>query len=91
MNGPKDVIIYTMILLKSVVAVSKRQVAILARSSRGISQTVHINCRSFLSRVRISVQPSKFVIGEKKKKRVLRRRDLNGYPVNAEQSSKVCL
>ena len=34
------------------------QVAILAGSSRDISQTVHINCRSFLSRVRISVRPS---------------------------------
>ena len=33
-------------------------VAILARSSRDISQTVHIDCHSFLSRVRISVRSS---------------------------------
>ena len=47
------------------VAVRKRQVAVLARSSREISQTVRIDCRSFLLRVRISVRPSKFFIGKK--------------------------
>ena len=53
--------IFTIIILKSVclsVVVRKLQVAILARSSREISQTVRIDCRSFLSRVRISVRPS---------------------------------
>ena len=30
--------------------------------------TVHIDCRSFLSRVRISVRPSKFCISEKTQK-----------------------
>ena len=49
------IIIYTIILLKSV-AVRKLQVAILARSSREISQTARIDCRPFLSRVRISVR-----------------------------------
>ena len=43
------------------VAVRKLQVAILARSSQEISQTVRINRRSFLSRVRISVWPSQFL------------------------------
>ena len=33
------------------------QVAIIAGSSPEISQTVRINCRSFLSRVRISIRP----------------------------------
>ena len=47
------------------IAVRSRLVAILARSSREISQTVRIDCHSFLSRVRISVQPSKFFIDEK--------------------------
>ena len=46
------------------VVVRKLQVAILARLSRDISQTVRIDCHSFISRVRISVQPSKFFIGE---------------------------
>ena len=40
------------------------QVAIIAESSPEISQTVRMNCRSFLSRVRISVQPSKLFLGE---------------------------
>ena len=47
------------------VAVRKLQVAILARSSQEMSQTVRIDCRSFLSRVRISVWPNNFCIGEK--------------------------
>ena len=56
------------------VTVHSLQVAILAQSSREISQTVRIKYRSFLSRVRISVQPSKFFIGENPpKKRVLTR------------------
>ena len=47
------------------VAVRKLQITILAGSSREISQTVRIDCHSFLSRVRISVRPSKFFIGKK--------------------------
>ena len=54
-------IIYTIILLKSV-SVRKLQVAILARFSLKISQTVRIDCHSFLSRVHISVRPSKFFV-----------------------------
>ena len=50
------------------VAVHNQQAAFLARSSREISQTVRIDFHSFLSRVRISVWPSKFCIGEKKPK-----------------------
>ena len=50
---------YTIIVLKSV-AVRKLQVAILARSSREMSQTVRIDWQHFLSRVRISVRPSNF-------------------------------
>ncbi len=46
-------IIYTTILLKSVC----RKVAILARSFPEISQTVCIDWKHFLSRVRVSVQP----------------------------------
>ena len=38
----------------------KLQAAILAPSSREISQTVHIDCHSVLSHVRISVRPSNF-------------------------------
>ena len=44
------------------------QVAIIVGSSREISQTVRMNCRSFLSRVRISVRPSKLFLGENHKK-----------------------
>ena len=40
------------------------QVAIIAGSSPEISQTVRMNCRSFLSRVRISVRPCKCFLGE---------------------------
>ena len=40
------------------------QVAIIAGSSPDISQTVRMNCQSFLSRVRISVRPSKLFLGE---------------------------
>ena len=35
------------------------QIATIAGSSPEISQTVRMNCRSFLSRVHISVRPSK--------------------------------
>ena len=42
------------------VDVRKRQVIILARSSRGMSQTGRSDCRSFLSRVCISIRPSNF-------------------------------
>ena len=45
-----------MILLKSV-AVSKLQVAIIARSSREMSLTLRIDWKHFLSRVRVSVRP----------------------------------
>ena len=58
---PTALFIYTIILLKSVclsVGVRKRQVAILARSSREISQTVRIDWQYILSRVRVSVRPS---------------------------------
>ena len=58
-------IIYTIILLKYFcrygclyVAVRCVQVAVLVRSSREISQTVRIDCHSFLSGVRSSVLPS---------------------------------
>ncbi len=40
------------------VVVRKLQVAILARLSRDISQTVRIDCHSFLSRVLISLRPT---------------------------------
>ena len=60
---------YTIFPLHRCVAVRKLQVVIVARSFREISQTVHINCQSFLSRVRISVRPSKFSIGENEKKK----------------------
>ena len=55
--------IYTIICLKSVclsVSVRKRQVAILARSSREMSLTVRIVWQYILSRVRVSVWPSIF-------------------------------
>ena len=56
-----DLLVYTIILIKSAcLSISKLQVAILARSSREMSQTVRIDYRSFLSRVRISVRPSNF-------------------------------
>ena len=54
--------IYTIILRKSVclsVDVIKLQVAILARSSREMCQTVRIDWKHILSRVRVSVQPRK--------------------------------
>ena len=41
-------------------------IAVLARLSREMFQVVRIDCHSFLSRIRISVRPSKFLIGEKK-------------------------
>ena len=44
------------------------QVAIIAGSSPEISQTVRMNCRSFLSRVRISVRPSKLFLCENSQK-----------------------
>ena len=54
------------------VAVRKRQVAIIARLSREMSQTVRIDCHSFLSRVRISVLRSTF----------FRRKTLTNYREN---------
>ena len=56
--------IYTIILLKSV-SVSKRQAAILARSSREMSQTVRIDLKHILSLVHVLVQPRNFCIHEK--------------------------
>ena len=56
--------IYTIILHKSVslsVGVRKRQVAILARSSREMSLTDRILPRYILSRIRVSVRPSNFL------------------------------
>ena len=57
----KQLDIYTIILLKSV-GVSKLQVAIHAQSSREMSQTVRIDWKHILSRVRVSVRPSNFFI-----------------------------
>ena len=56
--------IYTIILLKSV-GVNKLQVAILVRSSREMSQTVRIDWKHILSRVRVSFRPRVFFICEK--------------------------
>ena len=53
------VLIYTIILLKSV-GVRKLQVAILARSSREMSLTVRIVWQYILSQVCVSVRPSIF-------------------------------
>ena len=47
------------------VGVSKLQVAILARSSREMSQTVRIDLKHILPRVRVSVRPSNFCIRKK--------------------------
>ena len=44
--------------------------AVLARLSRGISQTVRIDCHSYHSRIRISARRSKYFIGENPQKRV---------------------
>ena len=46
------------------VGVSKLQVAILARSSREMYQTVHIDWQYILSWVRVSIRPSTFFISE---------------------------
>ena len=51
-------------------AVSKLQVAILAQSSWEMSQTVRIDWKHFLSRVRISVRPRHFWIREKHPKTI---------------------
>ena len=62
---PEDGLYCTIILLKSVF----RSLQTAGRnSSRDMSQTVHIDHHSFLSRVRISVRPSKLFLGEKPKK-----------------------
>ena len=50
------------------VAVRSLHTAVLARSAREISQTVRIDCHSFLSRVHISVRPNTFSMGENRKK-----------------------
>ena len=55
-----NIIIYTIILLKSV-GVRKRQIAILVRSSRDMSLTVRIVGKHILSGVRVSVRPSNFL------------------------------
>ena len=49
------------------VAVRSLQAAVLGRSSREISQTVRIDCHSFLSCVLISVWPGRFFVGENPK------------------------
>ena len=54
------------------VAVSKLQVAILARLSMEISQTVRIDWQYILSRVRVSVRPSNVFIREKHTKAISR-------------------
>ena len=50
------------------VCVSKLQVAILAQTSRAMSQTVRIDCQYILSRVRVAVRSSNFCIPEKHSK-----------------------
>ena len=57
--------IYTIILLKSV-GVPKRQIAILARSSREMYLTDRIVWQYIMSWVRVSVRPSNFFIREKR-------------------------
>ena len=52
--------LYYIILLKSL-EVGKLQVAILARSSREMYQTVRIVCKHILSQVSVSVRPSNFL------------------------------
>ena len=59
-------IIYTIILLKYI-AVSQLQVAILARLSPEMSQTVRNDWQYILQRIRVSVRPSNFCIREKHK------------------------
>ena len=59
--------IYTIFLLKYVFLpfrVRKLQGVIITRSSREISQTIRFDWHSFLSRVRISVRASTFLIGD---------------------------
>ena len=63
-NIPMYTDIYVIIFLKSV-AVRSVQAAVLARLSWEMSLTVRIDCHSFVLRVRISVRPSNFFIGEK--------------------------
>ena len=53
------------LLLDMSVGVRKRQVPILARLSREMTQTVRIKRRSFLSRVCISLRPTNVFIAEK--------------------------
>ena len=58
-----SLLIYSIICLKSV-DVRKRQVAILVRSPREMSQTDRILPRYILSRVRVSVRPRIFFISQ---------------------------
>ena len=58
--------------------ISMLQVAIIDGSSPDISQTVRTNCRSFLSRVRISVRLSKLFLGENPKNLV---RKINAFDI----------
>ena len=67
--GERCCLVYTIILLKSV-AVSKVQVAILARLFREMSQTVRIDWQYILSQVRVTVRPSNFFTSEKHTKAI---------------------
>ena len=82
-------LVYTIILHKSL-AVSNLQVAILARSSREMSQTVRIDWKHFLSRVRVSVRPSNFFIRENTQK-LSRRQCLLNVAVTVDRSPATTL
>ena len=66
-----SLLIYTILCLKSV-DVRKRQVAILVRSPREMSQTDRILPRYILSRVRVSVRPRIFLYAKKPQTRLAR-------------------
>ena len=77
------------------VGVRKRQVAILARSSREMSLTVRIVWQYILSRVRVSIRPSNFFIRENyakpRGKRVATRVFISTSRVPVEGKSSVCV
>ena len=69
MTVTEQIISILYFILRLSVAVSKLQVAILARSSREMSQTVRIDWKHF-ARVRVSVRPRYFLIREKQTKAI---------------------
>ena len=77
--------IYTIILLKSV-AVSQLQVAILARLSLEMSQTVRIDWQYILSLVRVSVRSSNFFYTKNTKAIAKTRKCLLNAPVTVGRS-----